>query len=54
MLVEEVLDALVGKVDAELLEAVLDEVLEAEQVQDGDEGETQQQTKVTTNLQEKQ
>ena len=37
VLVEEVLDALVGKVDAELLEAVLHEVLEAEQVEDGDD-----------------
>ena len=37
MLVEEVLDALVGKVDAQLLEAVLDEVLEAEEIEDGDD-----------------
>ena len=36
-LVECVLDALVGVVDAELLKAVLREVLEAEEVQDGDD-----------------
>ena len=40
--------------DRVVSELVQLEHAEVEQVQDGDEGETQQQTKVTTNLQEKQ
>ena len=37
MLVEVVLEALVGKVDAQLLEAVLHKVLEAEKIQNRDD-----------------